>query len=114
MQINYDLNIEDYSYENRNADAPKTIYDLAHHISNNVNGGYLGSSAAFGKGLGMGLYLRREHRTLQGCIINFLLGVICGLANQEYTDLRNEEGVKSCKKIRDMIESEDIHRQPFI
>ena len=114
MEINYNRNVESYSYENRNSAAPKTIYDLAHHLSNNVNGGYINSSGAFGKGVSMGMYLRREHRTLQGCIINFLLGVICGLAEQKWTDPRNEHGVASCQKIRDMLTDEEIHLQPFI
>lgn len=113
MEINYNRNVEEYSYE-RNVEKPANIYDLAHHITRNVNGGYIGSSGAFGNGVKMGMYLRREHKTLQGCIINFLFGIICGLANQEYTDPRNEEGVKSCKKIRDFLENDEIHLQPFI
>ncbi len=114
MKINYDRKAEDYTYEGRDANAPKNIYDLAHHLSDAANGGYLKTTSAFGNGLKLGMYLRHEHQTLQGCIINFLLGVLCGLANQKYTDPRNETGVETCGKIRDMLESEEIHLQPFI
>ena len=115
MKINYsDFEVEDYKYENRNAKAPENVYDLAHHLSNNANGGYFKGTSSFRKGLTLGLYLRREHRTLQGNIINFLLGIICGLAEQKYTDARNETGVNTCKKVKENLENEVICLQPYI
>lgn len=115
MKITYsEINVEDYSYEGRAPKEPKNIYDLAHHLSNNANGGYISGFSSFKKGVSLGLYLRREHRTLQGNIINFLLGIICGLAEQKYTDPRNETGVDACKKIREDLENENIHLQPYI
>lgn len=60
------------------------------------------------------------HRSLQGLLVNFALGILVGFA-QEYqeqwgghTDPRNETAVKAASKVKDLIEDKTIPWQPFI
>ena len=53
----------------------------------------------------IGLHLRHTHRTLQRLAICFALGMIVGLSEQDYTDARNEEAIKSAKKLAEMIKN---------
>lgn len=52
----------------------------------------------------VGKYLQSAHRTIQGSVIRFCLGVIIALSKQEYTDARNEMPVQMGKQIAAMIE----------
>lgn len=68
----------------------------------------------FGAGLGVGLRLRQDHRTLQGLAMEFCVGVLAGLAQQEHTDARNETAVQTAKKIVDLFEDGTLGHQRFI
>lgn len=70
---------------------------------------YLNSfSVDFGTGKSIGKLFHCEHRTLQGSLYRFVLGILVGLSDQEYTDPRNEVAVRNSKKIRQMIEDGEI------
>jgi hypothetical protein len=58
----------------------------------------------FQKGKDIGVQLQRDHRTNQRSEVLWALGVLVGLADQEYTDARNEEAIASAKKVRQLIE----------
>jgi len=62
----------------------------------------------------VGLYLRQIHRTLQREIVAFCLGVLCGLAQQDHTDARNETAIATCKKIDSMCDNGELDAGPFI
>jgi len=66
------------------------------------------------EGKQVGLQLRFTHRTLQRLAICFCLGVICGLAEQEYTDARNEIAVETAKKIVRMIFEGELEFGPYV
>jgi hypothetical protein len=55
-----------------------------------------------------GKFLRSEHRTVQGSLIRFCLGVICGMSEQEYTDARNETPVLMAKKIAQLVKDGEL------
>lgn len=59
-------------------------------------------------------YLQRHHRTIQGCIINFLLGILVAYGTTEYFDDRNATAVKTCQVIREMVKNDEIYFQPLI
>jgi len=58
--------------------------------------------------------LLNTHRTLQACLIRFALGILVGMAKQEYTDARNETSVATAKRIAEMLESGEIYRGMYI
>jgi len=68
----------------------------------------------FGEGVQIGLRLRGTHRTLQGLAVNFCLGIICGLAEQQYADDRNRQAVETAQKISQMVDSGEIKLQRYI
>ena len=57
----------------------------------------------FREGKEIGLQLRFTHPTLQRLVICFAFGLIAGLSEQEYTDLRNEEAIRTAKKVARML-----------
>lgn len=56
-------------------------------------------------GVKVGKLCQNKHRTIQGSIIRFCLGVIVGLSDvdERYTDARNEMPVAMGKKIAEML-----------
>ena len=58
----------------------------------------------FREGKAVGLLMRHSHRTLQRLVICFAFGLVAGLAEQEYTDARNETAIQTAKKIAQMLE----------
>jgi hypothetical protein len=64
----------------------------------------------YNDGLEIGRYLSRAHRTLQGCVVNWALGILCGLAEQKYGDLRNEHALTLCRLVCDMVAKEGTQR----
>jgi len=62
----------------------------------------------FQEGRLIGLHLRHTHRTLQRLAVCFALGIIVGLSEQEYTDLRNETAIKTAKKLAQMFRDGDL------
>ena len=68
----------------------------------------------FREGKEIGLQLRSTHRTLQRLVICFALGLIVGLAEQEYTDPRNETAIQTAKRIATMLSQGDLPVGPYI
>ena len=62
----------------------------------------------FREGKQVGLNLRFTHRTLQRLAICFSFGLIAGLAEQEYTDPRNETAIQTAKRVVQMMEAGDL------
>ena len=62
----------------------------------------------FREGKAVGLLMRHSHRTLQRLVICFAFGLVAGLAEQEYTDARNETAILTAKKIAQQIEEGDL------
>jgi len=60
------------------------------------------------EGVKIGTELRNTHRTLQRCAICFALGLIYGISDQEYTDLRNGQAIETAKKIKKMIDDGEL------
>lgn len=56
----------------------------------------------------VGLYLRNTHRTLQRLSVSFAIGLIVGLSEQDYTDARNEEAIKTAKKLAQMVRDGEL------
>ena len=73
-----------------------------------------GSGRPFHLGKAFAVGISKQHRTLQGLIINFLLATLHELGQYEkWTDARNEVSIKTCKKIADMLDDEGGYN-PFI
>lgn len=66
------------------------------------------------RGLDLGKALCNKHRTIQGVLVNWLIGILVGLATQEYTDQRNKQAIETCKFIALATEDGQIKYQPFI
>lgn len=62
----------------------------------------------------VGKNLRSTHRTLQRQAICFCLGLIAGLSEQQYTDPRNDDAIKTAKKIKDMLETGQLNCGPYL
>jgi hypothetical protein len=62
----------------------------------------------FQEGKLIGQQLRRTHRTLQRLAVCFALGLIVGLSEQEHTDPRNEEAIKTAKKVAQMVDEGEL------
>ena len=60
------------------------------------------------EGVKIGTDLRNTHRTLQRLVICFCLGVLYGISDQEYTDLRNGQAIETAKKIKQMIDNGEL------
>lgn len=59
-------------------------------------------------GVVVGEKCRSAHRTIQGCVIRFCLGVIVGLSKQDYTDDRNKMPVEMAKKISQLVDDGEL------
>lgn len=66
----------------------------------------------FRDGVKIGKILCQAHRTLQGCAVNFALGILVGFASTEYTDARNEKAIELAKKVKDIVDLDGV--QPLI
>lgn len=67
------------------------------------------------KGFEIGKRLQRAHFTLQGCIVQFLLGVLAGIQDGvRYTDARNEKAIATARAITEQLDNGDLKYQPFI
>lgn len=84
---------------------PVLLGDMANNMGNLDN---------ITAGKQVGEKLRYQHRTLQACIVNLLLGILVGMSEQEYTDARNEVAIKTCKRIAEMLESGELGVNAFI
>ena len=66
------------------------------------------------EGKAVGLQLRFTHRSLQRLAVCFCLGIICGLAEQQYTDPRNETAIATAKKIVQLIAEGELQFGPYL
>lgn len=66
------------------------------------------------QGITIGLKLRRTHRTLQGSLVEFVLGILRGISQQEHTDARNETAIETAKEITRLLEEGKLKHQMFI
>lgn len=83
---------------------------FAHFLDDYLNAG----GKQFPEGNRIGKWLCNTHRTLQRQAITFCLGIICGLSEQEYTDLRNAKAVECAKKIKEMIENGELNYGGYV
>ena len=81
-----------------------TPENFARLLDNFLNVGGKG----FNEGKLVGLHLRHTHRTLQRLAICFALGLVVGLSEQEFTDARNEEAIKTAKKLTQMMKDGEL------
>lgn len=54
--------------------------------------------------------LKQDHRTLQQSQVRFMLKVIEAMAEQQYTDARNQQAVLTCKRIVDAFKNENGYK----
>jgi len=66
------------------------------------------------EGKQVGLQLRFTHRSLQRLAVCFCLGIISGLAEQQYTDPRNETAIETAKKIVQLIAEGELEFGPYL
>jgi homospermidine synthase len=62
----------------------------------------------FAQGKKVGTEMRDSHRTLQNLAVCFVLGVVVGLSDQQYTDPRNATSIATAKKIARMLEKGEL------
>ena len=87
-----------------------TIYNFAALLDSFLNSGGKG----FREGQEVGFHMRSTHRTLQRLAICFAFGLIVGISDQEHSDPRNEEAIKTAKKISGMLEGGELPLGFFI
>lgn len=63
----------------------------------------------YNRGQAIGKQLQTQHRTLQGSVCRLLLGMLVGIGDTEYFDLRNERAVAVGKKLKEMIENGELN-----
>lgn len=72
----------------------------------------------FPKGVKLGQMFQETHRTLQGVITNFCLGILVGLGQNVDLrfgcDPRNQKAIETCQKIAKLLENKELPIQPFI
>lgn len=100
-------------------DTTVSIYDLKRNMTTDnftlLLNDYLNYDAkSYSEGIQIGLRLRNTHRTLQGQLFNFCIGIIQGLSYTNYADDRNEQAIKSGKIISEMVKDGRIPLQRYI
>ena len=81
-----------------------TTQNFSKLLENHLNLGGKG----FNEGKLIGMHLRHSHRTLQRLAVCFALGLIVGLSEQDYTDARNEEAIKTAKKLAQLVRDGEL------
>jgi hypothetical protein len=66
------------------------------------------------RGVAVGHALRNSHRTLQRSAIELLLGILCGISEQEWTDPRNQTAIATAKTIKGMVDNGDLPLGMFV
>lgn len=83
-----------------------TRRNLADILSDWLNMGF----KDYEDGRALGKMLQTEHRTIQGVIIRFCLGIIIGMSKDvQYTDARNETPIEMGKKLAKMVEDGELN-----
>lgn len=87
-------------------------------------------SSGLRRGERIGKMFQNSHRTLQGTLVNFALGLLKGISDfseweekngwdeqealERLTDPRNRTAVEAARKVVKLLESGDIYQQPLI
>ena len=69
---------------------------------------------AFKNGKEIGKACHQQHPTIQRLIVQFAIGLIGGISQQDYTDARNEYAIATAKKIAAMYENGELNLGPFV
>jgi hypothetical protein len=116
MKSNTVIELKEWNMETRKMELTGEVVSI-HRIANSMTPEnfarlfekYLNlGGKQFEDGQDIGQLLRRTHRTLQRLAICFALGLIVGLSEQEYTDPRNEEAIKTAKKVAQMVQNGEL------
>jgi hypothetical protein len=116
MKSNTVIELKEWNMETRKMELTGEVVSI-HRIANSMTPEnfarlfekYLNlGGKQFEEGQDIGQLLRRTHRTLQRLAICFALGLIVGLSEQEYTDPRNEEAIKTAKKVAQMVQNGEL------
>ena len=104
---NYDTKEVEITGEVSERDLRITLYepeDFAKFLTTYLN--YFRAGSRLGTEIAKNLL--NEHRTLQATTIRFAMGILLGMAQQEYTDARNEMPVEMCRKIKQMVDDGEL------
>lgn len=88
-------------------DVTVSVHSIAHGITPGQMANLLSDYVNIGcdrHGLAIGKALCSEHRTLQRSVIVLCVKIVCGLADQQYTDARNEDAIALAKRIKALYE----------
>ena len=83
---------------------------LAKFLDDTLNFGF----SHFSMGKQIGGFALFWHRTLQGALFNFALGIIYVIGKETLVDARNAVAVKNASIISKMIDNNQIYAQPLI
>ena len=106
------MTIKTYNYDTKTVEVKQedvSVYEVAKNMTpaqfHYFVECYINSySVDYNAGKELGEHFEGVHRTLQGTLYRFCMGILVGLSKQDYTDPRNEVAVKNCKKIAQMLE----------
>ena len=110
------ITLKRYDYQ-KNEEVIETAEITTHLIARNIDAEQLaeiidnylnGSMSRDDAGLKVGQSLLGTHPTLQRLAVVFALGIICGLAEKERTDGRNEDAIATAKKIKSMMNNGEL------
>lgn len=87
-----------------------SLSDFAMVLDDYLNAG----GKQFKDGLVVGRELRAIHRTLQRQVVAFCLGIVSGISEQQYTDLRNEMAIDAAKKVKEMLDTGQLDPGPYL
>lgn len=121
--MNQDIEITHYDYDERVERLDATInsmdlarsmdeQDMAVLLGNWANSG--GKGMAHGRRVGRTLAASDTHRAIQQLVVNILLGIIYEISKTTWVDARNRSGVDMCKKIVEMILTEEEYFWPLV
>ena len=106
-----DIKLTRYNHDTKKIDDMGTVsgYDLVNSMTTEDVQSFLmdwlnRGMKDYRDGVQVGMLSHYSHRTGQGSLARFALGIIIGLSEQEYTDARNETPVKMGKDIKKMLE----------
>jgi hypothetical protein len=104
----------DYEKKERVEDGTVSIYPIAMCMTNENMTQLLDNhlnryNNHYKDGLAVGKMLHHVHRTGQGNVGRWALGVLIGLGEQEYTDHRNEAIVAFGKELKRMIDRGELN-----
>ena len=99
--------------------APVSIYSIskafkADHVAVLLDNWLNSFEYGFERGQYIGRCWRNTHRTLQRTAVRFALGILCGIAEQEYSDPRNADALAMAQKVKAMYDAGELDTGRFI